>query len=170
MKREATTQEALQDRAASMCQRRCELRLGNGEPAMNCCDVLDSTLQDECCRWTGSMPRPARSLSAGRSGVTTWSECLGKRPPGRDASEAGGSGHCWARKIKALGHEGVLLLRNSYAPWCSPTRGRLRTSVRSGRQCERRECGQWQRKTEDQQATSASGGRAPRRSSAGPCR
>lgn len=36
-------------------------------------------------------------------------EFLVKRPPGRVALEACGSGHWWARKIKALGHEVVLL-------------------------------------------------------------
>jgi len=34
---------------------------------------------------------------------------LAKRPAGRVALEACGSGHCWARKIEALGHEVVLL-------------------------------------------------------------
>jgi len=34
---------------------------------------------------------------------------LAQRPAGRVALEAGGSGHWWARKIKALGHEVVLL-------------------------------------------------------------
>ncbi|MDQ6872508.1 MAG: IS110 family transposase [Gemmatimonadota bacterium] len=34
---------------------------------------------------------------------------LAQRPPGRVALEACGSGHWWARKIKALGHEVVLL-------------------------------------------------------------
>ncbi len=34
---------------------------------------------------------------------------LSRRPPGRVALEACGSAHCWARKIKALGHEVVLL-------------------------------------------------------------
>jgi transposase len=34
---------------------------------------------------------------------------LSKRPPGRVALEACGSGHWWARKIRALGHEVVLL-------------------------------------------------------------
>ena len=34
---------------------------------------------------------------------------LAQRPAGRVALEAGGSGHSWARKIKALGHESVLL-------------------------------------------------------------
>ncbi len=36
-------------------------------------------------------------------------EFLAQRPAGRIALEAGGSGHWWARKIKALGHEVVLL-------------------------------------------------------------
>lgn len=36
-------------------------------------------------------------------------EFLAQRPAGRVALEAGGSGHWWARKIKALGHEVVLL-------------------------------------------------------------
>ena len=36
-------------------------------------------------------------------------EFLAQRPVGRVALEAGGSGHWWARKIKALGHEVVLL-------------------------------------------------------------
>ena len=34
---------------------------------------------------------------------------LAQRPVGRVALEASGSGHWWARKIKALGHEAVLL-------------------------------------------------------------
>ena len=34
---------------------------------------------------------------------------LAQRPPGRVALEACGSAHWWARKIKALGHEVVLL-------------------------------------------------------------
>lgn len=34
---------------------------------------------------------------------------LARRPAGRVALEACGSGHWWARKIKALGHEVVLL-------------------------------------------------------------
>jgi len=34
---------------------------------------------------------------------------LSRRPPGRAALEACGSAHWWARKIKALGHEFVLL-------------------------------------------------------------
>ena len=34
---------------------------------------------------------------------------LGQRPAGRVALEACGSGHCWARKIKSLGHQAVLL-------------------------------------------------------------
>jgi transposase len=34
---------------------------------------------------------------------------LAQRPAGRVALEACGSGHWWARKIKALGHEVVLL-------------------------------------------------------------
>ena len=34
---------------------------------------------------------------------------LSRRPPGRVALEACGSAHWWARKIKALGHEVVLL-------------------------------------------------------------
>ena len=34
---------------------------------------------------------------------------LAQRPPGRVALEACGSGHWWARKISALGHEVVLL-------------------------------------------------------------
>ena len=33
---------------------------------------------------------------------------LAQRPAGRVAIEACGSGHWWARKIKALGHEVVL--------------------------------------------------------------
>jgi transposase len=36
-------------------------------------------------------------------------EYLSRRPPGRVALEACGSAHWWARKIKALGHEVVLL-------------------------------------------------------------
>ncbi len=36
-------------------------------------------------------------------------EFLAQRPAGRVALEACGSGHWWARKIKALGHEVVLL-------------------------------------------------------------
>lgn len=34
---------------------------------------------------------------------------LGQRPAGRVALEACGSGHWWARKIKSLGHQAVLL-------------------------------------------------------------
>src|SRR6516165_6363458 len=34
---------------------------------------------------------------------------LARRPPGRVALEASGSGHWWARKINSLGHEVVLL-------------------------------------------------------------
>ena len=34
---------------------------------------------------------------------------LAQRPPGRIALEACGSAHWWSRKIKALGHEAVLL-------------------------------------------------------------
>jgi transposase len=36
-------------------------------------------------------------------------QCLSRRPPSRVALEACGSAHWWARKIKALGHDVVLL-------------------------------------------------------------
>ena len=42
---------------------------------------------------------------------------LAQRPAGRVALEACGSGHWWARKIKALGHEVVLLHANFIRPF-----------------------------------------------------
>ena len=44
-------------------------------------------------------------------------EFLAQRPAGRMALEACGSGHWWARKIKALGHEAVLLHASFIRPF-----------------------------------------------------
>ena len=48
-------------------------------------------------------------IASRRFGRDQLIEFLAQRPVGRVALEAGGSGHWWARKIKALGHEVVLL-------------------------------------------------------------
>ncbi len=44
-------------------------------------------------------------------------EFLARRPAGRVALEACGSGHWWARQIKALGHEAVLLHASFIRPF-----------------------------------------------------
>jgi transposase len=44
---------------------------------------------------------------------------LAQRPAGRGALEACGSGHWWARKIQALGHEVVLLHAKFIRPFAA---------------------------------------------------
>ena len=70
---------------------------------------------------------------------------LAQRPAGRVALEACGSGHWWARKIKAVGHEVVLLHAKFIRPSsCRRTRPMRRMRGRSGRRCSSRKCGPWQ--------------------------
>lgn len=61
------------------------------------------TLQSGCFRCTGS------EIVNRRFGRDELIRFLAQRPAGRVALEACGSGHWWARKIKAAGHEVVLL-------------------------------------------------------------
>jgi len=49
---------------------------------------------------------------------------LAQRPAGRVALEACGSGHWWARKIQALGHEVVLLHAKFIRPFCADEQDR----------------------------------------------
>ncbi len=64
---------------------------------------------------------------------------LAQRPAGRVALEACGSAHWWARKIRALGHEVVLLHAQFIRPFVQ-TRLTRRTHGQSGLQCSNPAC------------------------------
>jgi transposase len=108
MKGRAITLKALQNR-----RHRCakvELQdnhLRNGGPEMNATtyglDVAKRVLQ---MYWVDPQTGEIANRRFGRDELIRF---LAQRPTGRVALEAGGSGHWWARKIKALGHEAVLL-------------------------------------------------------------
>ena len=69
---------------------------------------MDWMLQSACCRCTGSTHETGEIVNR-RFGRDDLLMFLARQPAGRVALEACGSGHWWARKIKALGHEVVLL-------------------------------------------------------------
>jgi transposase len=81
--------------------------LRNGGPEMNATtyglDVAKCVLQ---MYWVDPQTGEIVNRRFGRDDLLAF---LARRPAGRVALEACGSGHWWARKIKALGHEVVLL-------------------------------------------------------------
>src|SRR5262249_17339168 len=84
---------------------------------------------------------------------------LAQRPAGRVALEACGSAHWWARKIKALGHEVVLLHAKFIRPFVQTNKTDA-VDARSGPRCSSRECARWQRRQKISRRCSACTGYA----------
>lgn len=68
---------------------------------------------------------------------------LARRPAGRVALEAAGSGHWWARKIKALGHEVVLLHAQFIRPFVQTNKTDAADARAIWTRCTSRKCVWW---------------------------
>src|SRR5882757_5832100 len=81
--------------------------LQNGGPEMNATTYgLDVAKRVFQMYWVDAQTGEIANRRFGRDELIRF---LAQRPAGQVALEACGSGHWWARKIKALGHEVVLL-------------------------------------------------------------
>ena len=101
-------EEGPPNRTASMCQSGdLTNHLRNGEPEMDVTTYgLDVAKRIFQLYWVDAGTGEIVNRRFGRQELI---EFLARRPAGQVALEACGSGHWWARKIKALGHEVVLL-------------------------------------------------------------
>jgi transposase len=79
-------------------------------------------------------------------------EFLAQRPAGRVALEASGSGHWWARKIKALGHQAVLLHAKFIRPFVQTNKTDAADARAIWTAVQQPEMRSVAAKTEDQQA------------------
>ena len=102
------TIEGLQDRTASMCQSGAARQpLEERRPQMNATTYgLDIAKRVFQMYWVDAQTGEIANRKFGRDDLIAF---LAQRPAGRVALEACGSAHWWARKIRALGHEVVLL-------------------------------------------------------------
>jgi transposase len=87
-------------------------------------------------------------------------EFLAQRPAGRVALEACGSGHWWARKIKVLGHEAVLLHASFIRPFVQTNKTDAADAKAIWTAANQPEMRTVAVKTQDQQSIKGSGGAA----------